>query len=371
MRKGITQLSVAVFAIAVTFSGCATKDISVAELEEELRNKEKIISKQEQDVASKNDELARLKDELSKADQQSQSSSSTESETGTSSLVPPNAKTGECYARALSPEVYETKTEKKLLTEKVEHLNVTEPTFKDVTYKIVDKAESFKYVLTPATYKCQSNRIMVKPEKVFYKVIPATFKEVEEKVLVSKADKYWKKGTGPITKIDNTTGEIMCLVEKPAKYKIVKTKVIDEPARTEEIIIPAEYKNIKTKVVDTEASYEKVIIPATYKTVTVQELDKEATVNKTETPATYQTVESTYLSKVSELRWERILCETNTNEDVITKVQKELNSRNYNAGIEDGVYGVSTQKALNKFQKDNKLTSGALTLEALEALGIK
>jgi hypothetical protein len=212
---------------------------------------------------------------------------------------------------------------------------------------------------------------MVEPEKVSYKVIPATFKEVKEKVLVSPARQVWKKGNGPITKIDNTTGEIMCLMEEPAKYKTVVKKVVDQPARTEKIVTPAKYKNIRTRVVDKEASVEKVKIPATYKVVTVQELVKEPKITKTEVGKKYQTIKTTRLIEPEKLKWERILCKTNTSKEVITNLQKELAKRKYYKGPIDGVYGSATQQALNAYQIDNNLPSGALTLESLAALGIK
>ncbi len=380
MKRNIGKLSIAVFTIAMTFTGCSNKDVQVAELEKQLQNKESLISTQEKAVDAKNAEITSLKKQLQDAQTvynapiQNATSNSTSNSTivaDNSSLVPPNAKAGECYAKVLTPEEYTTKTEQKLLTESVEKFKVTEPTYKDVKYKIIDKAESFEYVFTPATYKCVENKVMVAPEKITYKIIPATFKEIEEKVLVSEAHEVWKKGEGPITKIDNHTGEIMCLVKVPAKYKIVKSKVIDEPERVEKVVTPAVYKNIKAKVVDKEASYKKIIIPATYKTITVQEIDKEASTTKYVTDETYQTVNSTYVSKPAELKWERILCQTNTNKNVIKELQQELSNRNYNPGPIDGVYGKETMKALTAFQVDNNLSSGALTLESLDALGIK
>ncbi|NPA58977.1 MAG: hypothetical protein GXO30_00710 [Epsilonproteobacteria bacterium] len=395
MKNNIGKLSIAVFMIAITFNGCSNKDLQVAELEKQLESKASKIETQEKTVNAKTAEIESLKKELettkaeakaleeSVATQTSYSASSNstaskndDEETSSSSIIdnasltPPNAKAGECYAKVLIPAEYETTTEEKLLTSKVENLHVTKPTYKNVKYKILDKAESFKYVLIPATYKCVQNRVMVEPEKVTYKVIPATFKEVEETIMISPARKVWKKGKGPITKISNHTGDIMCLVEIPAKYKTVKTKVIDEPARTEKVITPAVYKNIKAKVIDQEARTEKVIIPATYKTVTVQELDTEASVDKDVKEETYQTVEKTRLVKPEELKWQRILCETNTNKGVIKELQQALKDRGYNPGTIDGVYGANTQRALNAFQLDNDLPSGALTLESLEALGL-
>jgi hypothetical protein len=374
----IAALSFAVMVTGMSFSGCASKDVKVAELQKELENKTETISQQQALQAQKEAEIAKLKEELEKQQAAvnaqtatSQTNATASADMNDASLTPPNAKVGECYAKVLVPAQYETDTKEKLAQEKFEKLSVKPAEYKDVQYKILDKAESYKYVVKPATYKCVVNRVMVEPEKVTYKVIPATFKEVEEKVLVTPARQVWKKGNGPITKIDNTTGEIMCLVEEPAKYKTIKKKVIDQPARTEKVVIPAKYKNIRAKVVDQEASVEKVVIPATYKVVTVKELVSEPKINKEEVGEKFQVVETSHLVKPEELKWERILCKTNTNKEIIKNLQKELKERNYYKGPIDGIYGPMTQRALNAFQVDNNLPSGALTLESLEALGLK
>ena len=47
--------------------------------------------------------------------------------------------------------------------------------------------------------------------------VPAQYETVTEEVLVRPAYTTWKKGTGPIQRIDQATGEIMCLVEVPAE----------------------------------------------------------------------------------------------------------------------------------------------------------
>jgi peptidoglycan hydrolase-like protein with peptidoglycan-binding domain len=395
MKKNVRKLSLSVLMVAIAFSGCSNKDLQVAELEKQLQSKTDTIKQQQENVNSKTAKIQTLQEKLAQSENsktaeintlkqklsqsedsktakitESSSNSNATAEQDTASLTPPNAQLGECYAKVLIPAEYATKTEKKLLTSKVENISVSKPTYKNVDYRILDKAESFKYIATPATYKCTQNRVMVQPEKITYKVIPATFKFTEEKVMISPAQQVWKKGKGPISKIDNQTGDIMCFIEQPAKYKTVKTKVVDEPARTEKIVTPAVYKYIKSKVIDQEASYEKVMIPATYKVVTVQELDTEASINKSAKEETYQTIQSTYMSNAEELKWEKILCETNTDANTIQKIQQALTDRNYNPGVIDGIYGSNTQKALNAFQIDNKLPSGALTLESLDALGI-
>ena len=57
----------------------------------------------------------------------------------------------------------------------------------------------------------------------------------------------WKKGTGPIQRIDESTGEIMCLVEVPATYKTISKEVLVSPATTRTVEIPAVYKTVSVR----------------------------------------------------------------------------------------------------------------------------
>ncbi len=103
---------------------------------------------------------------------------------------------------------------------------------------------------------------------------------------------------------------------------------------------------VKTRVIDTPVSEKKITIPAVYETYNTNV--------KTTEPY---------------LRWQEILCETNTTTDVVAKLQKALQDRKYNITMIDGVYGSETKAAVNAYQKDKGLNQGALTLKTLESLG--
>ena len=51
---------------------------------------------------------------------------------------------------------------------------------------------------------------------------------IAKKVILEPRQAIWKKGTGPISRIDRSTGETMNLVVEPAKYKIVKKRLTAE-----------------------------------------------------------------------------------------------------------------------------------------------
>jgi hypothetical protein len=49
-------------------------------------------------------------------------------------------------------------------------------------------------------------RVMVKPESKRVEQVPATFESVTERVLVKPATMVWKKGRGPIQRVDDGHG---------------------------------------------------------------------------------------------------------------------------------------------------------------------
>lgn len=57
--------------------------------------------------------------------------------------------------------------------------------------------------------------------------------------------------------------------------------------------------------------------------------------------------------------------------DLVRDVQRGLASRGYDTGPQDGVYGTSTENALRRFQRDQRLSaSGQVDAQTLAALGI-
>jgi hypothetical protein len=165
------------------------------------------------------------------------------------------AKPGDCFHEHYVQPVYETLVEDELVAE-----------------------ESYRIEVVPAKYGMVEKEVLVSEATQRLKTVPTTYKWVEEKILVKEAQVKWKKGTGLIQKIDNTTGEIMCLVEEPAVYKTVKKRVVDQTARTVTENIPAVYKKVKVRTLIAAATQKKIPIPAKYKKVKRQKLATQARV---------------------------------------------------------------------------------------------
>lgn len=57
--------------------------------------------------------------------------------------------------------------------------------------------------------------------------------------------------------------------------------------------------------------------------------------------------------------------------DMVREIQRSLGAKGYDAGAPDGIYGASTEQALRRFQRDQKLNAtGQLDAQTLAALGV-
>jgi len=309
-------------------------------------------------------------------------------------------------------------------------------TYKTITERVLVSEASEKVQLNPAQYEWVEQRVMVAPSSRKLVEVPAVFESVQERIKVEDAKSVWKKGRGSIEKIDHTTGDIMCLVEVPAVYKTLSKRVVKSPASTRVIEQPARYETIKVRKLVKDAAETRVAIPAKYETITRRVLDQSAThtwhnsagngskygrhtgnkiclqgtpaktasftkqvvktpasVQRVEIPAKYETKKVQQLVedakevrtqipqqtqsiskriKVSDARleWRSILCDTNVTPGIIQKVQRALLSAGQAPGPIDGVLGSQTMAAVDKYQRANGLATGGLTFDTLKKLGV-
>jgi hypothetical protein len=325
--------------------------------------------------------------------------------------LPKSAEVGQCFVEYHQPDQYKTEATKVLIRE-----------------------ASKKYDVAPAQYERVKEKVLVREASEKLIEVPAQYETVTEKVLERAAYTTWKKGRGPVERVDNGTGEIMCLVEVPAKYKIIKKRILKSKATTrkesipakyivksvrkliaaaskQEVEIPAEYKTVtkriktadaktswvkngvkgdgkktartlcmvqipakfttvKKRVVKTPASVKTIAIPAAYQAQKVRKLVTAAQEKRIEIPAVKQMVTKRIRVSSPKLEWRSILCETNMTKNMNLKIQNALHQAGYNPGTIDGVIGRQTLVAVDEFQKKNNLPTGGLTLLTLEKLGI-
>ncbi|MBH0192858.1 MAG: peptidoglycan-binding protein [Nitrospira sp.] len=297
--------------------------------------------------------------------------SATAGSTATGDLLPPNAKAGECYARVYTPPIYKTEYEQVLKRAESESVSVIPAKFETVEETVLVRETSKRIEVIPATYEWAEEQVLVKPASTMLKQIPATYETVTEQVLEKPGYTYWKKGTGPKQKIDNATGEIMCLVEVPPVYRTVTKQVVKTSASVQEIEVPAQYAAERKRVMKTPPTTREVEVPAEYKTVKVTRLVEPAKEVRHPIPAQYQTVSKTVMAEDAKLEWRSILCDTNMKKGNVQKLQKALKRAGYNPGKIDGVLGKQTQQAIRGFQADRHLPSDAyVNMETVKALHV-
>ncbi len=300
------------------------------------------------------------------------SSTSSMASSATAGLTPPNAKPGQCFTKIFTPAKYRTVSEKQMVEEAGQRIEVIPASFKNASKRVLVSEATEKLQVVPATYKTVTERVMVRPATQKIMQVPATYETVTTRVLETPARKEWKKGTGPIQRVDNDTGDIMCLVEIPATYKNISKRVLKTPATTRSVAIPAEYKTVTKQVVATAASTRTVTIPAKYKTIQVTEEATPPSQRRVEIPARYKDITRQELVSESKVEWREILCETNMTSGKITEIQRALQSAGFNPGPVDGNIGADTMSAVNAFQRAKGLpVDRYLTIDTIRALGVR
>ena len=324
-----------------------------------------------------------------------------------------NAKPGECYVLIVKEPVYRTEKVQKLVKEAGERIEIVPPIYKAVKVRVT--TEEVEEVV-PAVYETVKERVMVKPATTRLETVPAVFEEVEERViakpattrpievpavyedvtekkLVREAYTTWKPGTATSIQRINEKGEIFCLVEVPAEYETVTTRVLKTPASIRYEPVPAEYETRKRTVLKTPETTRSIEVPAEYEERDVTKLVKPATTVKkvvpvdyerevmtqvepaTEkrvpVPAVYETVEKQVLVSPGTQYCTQILCDVNATASKVIEIQKALQAAGFYTGPLDGDLGPNTMNAVAAYQTSKGLSAdGYLTVETVRALGI-
>ena len=296
----------------------------------------------------------------------------------TASLFPPDPKPGHCYARVLLPATYDVSEEKVLVRPAETKIKIEEARYEWVEEAVLIKETSTRLETVPAEYETVTEQVLVKPEGRQLVTIPAKYEITEERILDKPAHTVWKRGEGPIdnalkTTYDESTGEVMCLVEVPATYRTIKKRTLVTPETTKEVITPAEYKTVTKKRLKTPASTRQVTIPAEYETVRVQKLIEPAREREIDVPAQYETVAKRAKLTDEKLAWREVLCDVNMTSDVVRAIQIELTHSGHYGHRIDGLFGPKTIRAVNSYAKAENLPVGTsyIAMETATALGAK
>lgn len=305
------------------------------------------------ELEQRNQDLLEREREVSRREAEAQNALATSHKAeGMNDLLPPNAKSGECYARVWVEPTYQSYTEKVLVKGASERVEIIPARYAAQSETVLVQPASQKIEVTPAQYDVVTEQKLIreagtqwlvdlakgsapaskqllqaasdhgidldaaKPGMCFHehyqpakfeqvkesvlvkdsydvvKTVPATFRWVEKRVLVKEASTrieeipaqydtvmeevvdvpahtIWKKGTGPIQKIDAATGEIMCLVEVPATFKKIAKRVMVSAPSTRTVEIPAVYDTVRVQELVSEAKEVRNTVPAKYKDISI------------------------------------------------------------------------------------------------------
>lgn len=323
--------------------------------------------------------------------------------------APANAKPGECYTRTYLKAQYSTVDEKILVQEPARKFEITPPVYQTVNERVLISEGSKRMILVDSEgvplpknsgakisvnaqghleivggYKRKvTKRVLVKPayEKVI--AVAPTFKTIKDRILVQPARTGWKlskandiygpavarRNGAPVTRINQTTGEVMCLVKIPATYKTVLRKVVSTPAATRVVNVSAEYKTI-VKTVTEPVSIKEITTGPVYAEYTKKVLAQPGEQREINVPAKYMTVSKKVLSREEGVQWVSVLCQANITKDKIKEVQLALKKRGEYRGPIDGLIGGGTMRAITAYQKKKRLIEAGLTIETLTSLGV-
>lgn len=275
------------------------------------------------------------------------------------------AKPGQCYAQLLIAPEFETYRERVLI----------EP-------------ERTVETVVPAKTRILVDEEVVEPARVVEEVIPAQYEERREYVMVSPPREEWSKNHG----IATGAALVTPVEHRPVRYRAdgtltwpgktpVDVRTNDDTAyylkkgSAQTIYcleaVPGEYKPVRRKVEIAPETVRRVEIPAKVKKVKRTVVDQEQQVVRTVVPAVYDEVEKSRQTRDPEPVWRSVLCEKNASPALIRDVQQALRQKGYDPGPIDGQLGSQTVSAMQKFQADKGLAQGQISLEAVEALGVR
>lgn len=322
-----------------------------------------------------------------------------------------DARPNQCYTRLMKAPVLETYAEKVLVEpERVETRTLPEE-WRWAERKVVAEPERIERKVIPAVKRKVYEERVVQEAAWREETVPAVYEKRMESVMVRPARQEWVRSEGIATGAalvtpgdhhpvryradgmlswpgkepvviqgDAETTEylqkgsaqtVWCLKEVPAEYRRMERKVEIEPASVRRVKVPARVEKVERLIVEREEEVVEKVIPATYRTEKYKEVTAPARTEKYTVPAVYKTVDKTRAVKAPEPVWREVLCERNTTPAKVKELQIALGKRGYDPGPVDGTLGTRTVAAMQKFQADQGLPQGQISVEAAEALGVK
>ena len=118
-------------------------------------------------------------------------------------------KPGECYARIFVPPSYKAETAQVVTREASERVEIIPARYEKDTEQILVREAVEKSRGRYCNLRLVEEKILVKPASERFVEAPGRLRDESNETVVDRpAHTVWKKGTGPIQKVDDATGEI-------------------------------------------------------------------------------------------------------------------------------------------------------------------
>jgi hypothetical protein len=276
-----------------------------------------------------------------------------------------------CYPQVLVPATFQAATEK-VVTHEASPSFATTPVQLGYGERTVKVADAYvEYEIIPAKFGEVTESIEVERERVEVENLPATYRTETKRVKTKEATQQWNPACASVIAEDASAVPPSCLLETPAEYQEVSRELVETPARTVKKIIPGKTQTVIRKVLLEPAQVIRKEVPAVYESIKLTRV--EQAVRVVATPGTEQSQSLPSSRKIQAERFLKMpaLCEDNLDAAEITQLQETLQQHGYFQGKLDGVLGTDTRTALTRFQQDNQLAAGAITLQTLQKLKLR
>lgn len=271
-----------------------------------------------------------------------------------------------CYAQVLAPATYRETTEKVVTREASPNFTTTPAVLGHGERKIKTADAHVEYEIIPATFSEVTETVEVERERIEVETIPATYRTETKRIQTKEATIRWNPACTAIDTTDASTIPANCIIPVPAEFQEVKREVVATPPRTVKRIIPAKTETVTRKILVEPAKIIRKEVPAEYTSIPLTRVEQAASTSTQPGQETTQDIPVT--RKIQPERFVRmaVLCEGE--KATIVQLQQRLQQLGYYQGAYTGVLDATTRAAVTRFQDDNHLASGAVTLETLQKL---
>ena len=321
---------------------------------------------------------------------------------------------GTCLAERYRPATLGTTPERVLLSEASEQLFVTDAVFESAMHPLVTRPAHERLVEVPTVWEAGTQRVVTElartdadgeaSETVSAETRsrvtvgrPATLTRVPEPPVVEQlevqrlaTDAFGTRepqpavwGTLDIPHVEEPAGFVWEVVSADAvpgpetaegEPAVAAARPDDASALTGRRFChrewPAEAIEYEHAFVTEEGRFERETQPPEHAVHDVQALLENARGVPVDVPAVVETLERRVRTRESRVEWRPVLCGTQVNAPLVSRLQRALAREGFSPGAIDGQLGPGTLRAVDAYQRERELATGGLTVEALEALGM-